>query len=114
MRCWGVTCCLPGIFTVWVYSGGHTLSSGIRVNTGRIVWFTAPWLSAIIAASSPPFKGVNSLAADIYDPWSKLISYRCDIRPSNITAFSSATTIRSEEHTSELQSLRHLVCRLLL
>src|SRR5262245_25016884 len=26
----------------------------------------------------------------------------------------SATRIRSEEHTSELQSLRHLVCRLLL
>src|ERR1035441_9382736 len=25
-----------------------------------------------------------------------------------------AATIRSEEHTSELQSLRHLVCRLLL
>src|SRR5262245_62262300 len=25
-----------------------------------------------------------------------------------------ATTLRSEEHTSELQSLRHLVCRLLL
>src|SRR5947199_7363426 len=24
------------------------------------------------------------------------------------------TTLRSEEHTSELQSLRHLVCRLLL
>src|SRR5205814_9628755 len=26
----------------------------------------------------------------------------------------SAVTVRSEEHTSELQSLRHLVCRLLL
>src|SRR5262245_65205838 len=26
----------------------------------------------------------------------------------------SATAARSEEHTSELQSLRHLVCRLLL
>src|SRR5262245_62987190 len=26
----------------------------------------------------------------------------------------AATTTRSEEHTSELQSLRHLVCRLLL
>src|SRR5258705_6114310 len=26
----------------------------------------------------------------------------------------SATLLRSEEHTSELQSLRHLVCRLLL
>src|ERR1039458_3652434 len=28
--------------------------------------------------------------------------------------FPSVTTLRSEEHTSELQSLRHLVCRLLL
>src|SRR5262245_62880610 len=27
---------------------------------------------------------------------------------------SIATSMRSEEHTSELQSLRHLVCRLLL
>src|SRR5205814_9191217 len=27
---------------------------------------------------------------------------------------SAHTTLRSEEHTSELQSLRHLVCRLLL
>src|SRR5437899_6635367 len=26
----------------------------------------------------------------------------------------TATAVRSEEHTSELQSLRHLVCRLLL
>src|SRR5947199_3006763 len=26
----------------------------------------------------------------------------------------AGTTMRSEEHTSELQSLRHLVCRLLL
>src|SRR5947199_1434303 len=29
-------------------------------------------------------------------------------------AAKSARTVRSEEHTSELQSLRHLVCRLLL
>src|SRR5262245_64716328 len=29
-------------------------------------------------------------------------------------ARSGATATRSEEHTSELQSLRHLVCRLLL
>src|ERR1035438_7007488 len=28
--------------------------------------------------------------------------------------FTKARTLRSEEHTSELQSLRHLVCRLLL
>src|ERR1039458_10378249 len=30
------------------------------------------------------------------------------------TVWSFARTCRSEEHTSELQSLRHLVCRLLL
>src|SRR6476659_11380988 len=31
-----------------------------------------------------------------------------------LTQRSSASSTRSEEHTSELQSLRHLVCRLLL
>src|SRR5205814_9473036 len=31
----------------------------------------------------------------------------------NVTGY-SAYLVRSEEHTSELQSLRHLVCRLLL
>src|SRR5262245_12193070 len=34
--------------------------------------------------------------------------------PGGATALSTATILRSEEHTSELQSLRHLVCRLLL
>src|ERR1039458_10435847 len=31
-----------------------------------------------------------------------------------LTGFAGSTADRSEEHTSELQSLRHLVCRLLL
>src|SRR5262245_50526409 len=31
-----------------------------------------------------------------------------------LAALSEALELRSEEHTSELQSLRHLVCRLLL
>src|SRR5262245_62689344 len=30
------------------------------------------------------------------------------------TTFLAPSSVRSEEHTSELQSLRHLVCRLLL
>src|SRR5258705_1141325 len=34
--------------------------------------------------------------------------------PSSTTRMSRGHQIRSEEHTSELQSLRHLVCRLLL
>src|SRR5262245_64297856 len=45
---------------------------------------------------------------------------RCDVahRPGNALRRARAPTslrrARSEEHTSELQSLRHLVCRLLL
>src|SRR5258705_532616 len=35
-------------------------------------------------------------------------------RPPRSTLFPYTTLFRSEEHTSELQSLRHLVCRLLL
>src|SRR5437899_9387530 len=37
-----------------------------------------------------------------------------DIRLSEHMEIISAALLRSEEHTSELQSLRHLVCRLLL
>src|SRR5262245_65174516 len=34
--------------------------------------------------------------------------------PHSISISPTATSVRSEEHTSELQSLRQLVCRLLL
>src|ERR1035438_10608472 len=37
-----------------------------------------------------------------------------DIRRLDRTGWVSPLVVRSEEHTSELQSLRHLVCRLLL
>src|SRR5258705_7358848 len=39
---------------------------------------------------------------------------RDEIRPAPRAAAAIAAFVRSEEHTSELQSLRHLVCRLLL
>src|SRR5947199_7998507 len=38
--------------------------------------------------------------------------YACHL--ASVVSSHSLTSIRSEEHTSELQSLRHLVCRLLL
>src|SRR5262245_64336978 len=44
-------------------------------------------------------------------------SFSCvshDVCCSSARRFLPAITARSEEHTSELQSLRHLVCRLLL
>src|ERR1039458_128244 len=37
-----------------------------------------------------------------------------DDRPKQFCPLLDGKTLRSEEHTSELQSLRHLVCRLLL
>src|ERR1035438_10832342 len=43
---------------------------------------------------------------------SRLLKYLCDKRLDGQA--SEITEYRSEEHTSELQSLRHLVCRLLL
>src|SRR5947199_5057334 len=42
-------------------------------------------------------------------PWEK---HRVDSPASKVPA--ESWRVRSEEHTSELQSLRHLVCRLLL
>src|SRR5437899_10107042 len=45
-------------------------------------------------------------------PWVSIPCMRGTCLSSAIGGLSSAT--RSEEHTSELQSLRHLVCRLLL
>src|SRR5471030_3351230 len=49
-------------------------------------------------------------------PYTTLFRSRsfCGRAPGRTTALSSSAGERSEEHTSELQSLRHLVCRLLL
>src|SRR5262245_64158592 len=50
--------------------------------------------------------------------WLKLVSYigACAFLALTLGdyLFELANMLRSEEHTSELQSLRHLVCRLLL
>src|SRR5262245_63416929 len=40
--------------------------------------------------------------------------HQVEIHPLAMRAASRDAKLRSEEHTSELQSLRHLVCRLLL
>src|SRR5262245_64338634 len=46
-------------------------------------------------------------------PWAQSL-WRSDSRAERICRPGPCQQIRSEEHTSELQSLRHLVCRLLL
>src|SRR5205814_9925115 len=54
---------------------------------------------------------------DVLESWfgSNGATGTLEVRPLTVTTTSTTSTaLRSEEHTSELQSLRHLVCRLLL
>src|ERR1035438_10553891 len=74
-----------------------------------------------------PFSFLNSATIQSITRWSMLSPPRCvsplvDLTsttpsPTSSTEMSNVPppkSYRSEEHTSELQSLRHLVCRLLL
>src|ERR1039458_6317388 len=47
-------------------------------------------------------------------PWATPAPPLAEMRPLTSSAPVTFMRMRSEEHTSELQSLRHLVCRLLL
>src|SRR5258705_1482428 len=58
------------------------------------------------SAAFSPSQGRQNLSDAIHDP-------RRGLSATSSTP-SRRTNSRSEEHTSELQSLRHLVCRLLL
>src|ERR1035441_8392167 len=61
--------------------------------------------------------GTNQKTAQQYDSGQGDFQVGHDasnLEGSNCTAIRLSPKIRSEEHTSELQSLRHLVCRLLL
>src|ERR1035438_5990691 len=61
------------------------------------------------------------LDENTFEELDKLVTHRCrdfgmdeQIVPGDGFVTGNDLLIRSEEHTSELQSLRHLVCRLLL
>src|SRR5262245_63638734 len=77
-----------------------TLFRSMSTITPTILDDTGPIADDASAAAAPP------ATVDALD--SQLIA---ELRAGGI---SLAETMRSEEHTSELQSLRHLVCRLLL
>src|SRR5262245_63512826 len=92
------------------YSGTwlqHTLNSSYRVFGGFII-------AAIVGVTLGCLIGWFRLVSDLIDPIIQMM------RPIPITSWVPFAVIffgiryRSEEHTSELQSLRHIVCRLLL
>src|SRR5205814_1984213 len=63
------------------------------------------------AAKGPRLLGVHAVIAESYERIHRSNLVGMGILPLQFRAGENA---RSEEHTSELQSLRHLVCRLLL
>src|SRR5262245_65375869 len=77
-----------------------------------------PYTTLFRSPGGPILSVVVSFWTPVHGP----SRWRRPASPSRIAAHSSApwspcateTILRSEEHTSELQSLRHLVCRLLL
>src|SRR5437899_8245470 len=63
-------------------------------------------------ASQPPAPSTRTLAFIVWDNPPIVIGAGSYL--DRLAALAGARNVRSEEHTSELQSLRHLVCRLLL
>src|SRR5205814_10395455 len=57
--------------------------------------------------SGKEFKGTITRSAGALDPATRTLRYEVDFPNKDGVLFAG----RSEEHTSELQSLRHLVCR---
>src|SRR5438045_920403 len=72
---------------------------------GETLWYVASWREQWVALLSFSASALKCAARDRWIGWSFRQQYaRLKLVVNN----------RSEEHTSELQSLRHLVCRLLL
>src|SRR5262245_64332645 len=95
----------------------------IAVPSGAIAlaWSSIAWVVTIDHAPVPTFAqtwppvvaAITSFAAtEIVSTFASVNASLVQLAPSQCRT--PLTTSRSEEHTSELQSLRHLVCRLLL
>src|SRR2546425_4922279 len=90
----------------------------------RPSWESVGWVSpAVVFSGAPRFTGGDQGSCtlrrvDVHrsfppEPPARL-EYRNTSRPSTRTDGWASVIARSEEHTSELQSLAYLVCRLLL
>src|SRR5215472_7482316 len=108
---------IPGVVValIWefIYQPNYGLLNDLLSRAGlmteRVAWLSSPALAmpAVIVANiwrGIPFFAIMLLAGLQAIPTELYEAARVD----------GASVVRSEEHTSELQSLRHLVCRLLL
>src|ERR1039458_10511743 len=64
---------------------------------------------------NPYYQSVNRCERELFEKWiNRSNNHQRAMDIGCGTGFHTKWLVRSEEHTSELQSLRHLVCRLLL
>src|SRR2546425_4073724 len=83
------------------YPGEHTTLTNTLLVTGADTWF---WGFEVTQPAPQPLETLHGV--NVHGPRTKLINL--------IVHDATDAGIRSEEHTSELQSLAYLVCRLLL
>src|SRR3712207_8557105 len=96
----------PPRSTLFPYTTLFRSLTALRPDEFSKVWMSRDWTSrGSRSAHCPP--DTDETAPEASRTTMRSLSRGC-------TAAGSATTIRSEEHTSELQSRQYLVCRLLL
>src|SRR5262245_13581316 len=85
---------------------GHPLAEAVfaKPNNTALIWPDLP-CSSVMVHMGPVLDGVSPHLEDYPEERRFVVAKRLPV---------DVTQVRSEEHTSELQSLRHLVCRLLL
>src|SRR5262245_64319950 len=81
-------------------------------NDGSMSWFTSA--SVAIAVAHPGHLVRPGLVASLGHEIEVMIGGVHHVEAARVARIGVKHGARSEEHTSELQSLRHLVCRLLL
>src|SRR3989449_1731296 len=84
-----------------------------------VAWTTLEWLIGHLGDVRFPWLGLGTSLADapVLVQWADIAGARgvtLWLAWCNVALVEAATDVRSEEHTSELQSRLHLVCRLLL
>src|SRR2546430_9554346 len=86
-----------------------TLTNGVIVIGLHGIAFIGGWIEQIAALTNSPHLATVGIISSLLMP-SEALWHRASFEMQS----SFARTLRSEEHTSELQSQSNLVCRLLL
>src|ERR1039458_3455596 len=89
-------------------------SASIMMNSSIRLWFVGGDVGWMMKTSSP--RTFSSIFTNVSPSGNGLMSHLPSSQPMDLqmARAKGSFAVRSEEHTSELQSLRHLVCRLLL